>query len=55
MEDNSQKFLDMISEYKQMRRDPERRAESIKLREQAYALLETGTVSAQAEEASRYI
>jgi hypothetical protein len=51
--DNSQKYIDLMDAYKMKRR--ENREAANKIREEAMALLATGTVSADAEEAVRYM
>jgi hypothetical protein len=52
---NSQKYIDLMDEYKRMRKIPGKREESISIREEALSLLRSGTVSPQAEEAVRYM
>lgn len=55
MADNSQKYIDLMDSYKRVRKEPGRREEANGIREQALELLRSGTVSAEAEEAVRYL
>ena len=51
--DNSQKYIDLMDSYKIERR--ENREGSKRILKEALELLESGTVSANAEEAARYL